>query len=214
MKEHIKEYTSQANQEPNKPETKETTITPVFSFFKRPITNSNPIKDITLIDAYKAITSDYYKLQTELANQGYLTFLDTGDKKPYSQIKTSQFDYCTFSGTFSQRADKSLINHSGLYCLDSDHVHHARELINQIICIDDPYFEVELCFRSMSYFGVKWVISLKNPQPDQEHTTTYKGLQSYIKQKYNIETDNTSEVSRACFLSHDPKAFINPKYLI
>lgn len=187
--------------------------TPQFSLFNPPITNLIPCRDIGFCEVYKMITSDFYETSTADTNHKFLEYLETQNKKPYSHIKTSRFGYCTFSGTFSQRADNDLIHHSGLYCMDSDNVVHARALMDKITKMNDPYFEVELCFKSMSGFGVKWVISLRNSQVDQDHTTIYKGLQGYIKKTYGIETDNTTDVSRACFLSYDPKAYINPKYL-
>ena len=36
--------------------------------------------------------------------------------------KATHFDYCTFSGLFRKRSEKELIMHSGLICLDFDHV--------------------------------------------------------------------------------------------
>lgn len=44
------------------------------------------------------------------------------DKKEAKRYKSSAFDYATFSGTFATRNDKDLVAHSGLICIDFDHV--------------------------------------------------------------------------------------------
>ena len=37
-------------------------------------------------------------------------------------FKAANFDYCTFSGIFTVTNDKALVEHSGLLCLDFDHL--------------------------------------------------------------------------------------------
>ena len=44
------------------------------------------------------------------------------------RYKATHFDYCTFSGLFRKRNEKELIMHSGLMCLDFDHVEDIGEL--------------------------------------------------------------------------------------
>ena len=87
----------------------------IFSFFKEPVTNVIPYKDITLADAYRVITGMYYKRQT-------FNLRSISDKQQNRKYKSANFPYCTFSGTFTKRNESSLIRHSGLIAIDFDHL--------------------------------------------------------------------------------------------
>jgi hypothetical protein len=56
--------------------------------------------------------------------------------------------------------------HSGLLCLDFDHLNNVQILFEQLL--NDDYFETQLLFRSPSGDGLKWVISV-DADPS-EHT--------------------------------------------
>jgi len=171
-----------------------------FSFFKSPITNTIPHSQATLRQIYNAITGNYYKARTtHLRN---LT-----NPKEARIFKASNFDYCTFSGTFTTRNDKAIIKHSGLLCIDFDHLQNLSEIKNRLLA--DEYFETQLLFTSPSGNGLKWVISIDTGTAT--HSDYFAAVSNYIKQTYQIEVDKSGrDLSRACFLPHDPQAYINP----
>lgn len=174
-----------------------------FSFFKAPIRNTIPHKSISMLDAYHYIVGDYAKQRTEKLR-------NIKDPKQARQYKASTFDYCTFSGMFTTRNDKALINHSGLLCLDFDHLQSVDLLRNQLL--QDEYFETQLLFLSPSGDGLKWIISIDTNQTS--HGNYFVAVANYILQTYGIAVDKSGrDISRACFLPHDPQAFINPVYL-
>ena len=179
-----------------------------FSFFKAPVRNTIPHKSICLLDAYNYIVGDYAKQRTEKLR---------GIKEPKQarQYKASTFDYCTFSGMFQTRNDKALISHSGLLCIDFDHLQSVDLLRKQLL--QDEYFETQLLFVSPSGDGIKWIISISPPMGDLggfSHSNYFAAVANYILQTYGIEVDKSGrDISRACFLPHDPQAFINPIYL-
>ena len=86
-----------------------------FSFFRAPIRNLKPCRSANVVDIYKYITSDYAKERTEKLRA-------MTDKKEAKRFKAEAFDYACFSGTFATRNDKDLVEHSGLICIDFDHV--------------------------------------------------------------------------------------------
>lgn len=178
--------------------------TPKFSFFKAPVTNTKPHKSITIPDAFHYITGRYAKERTET-----LRSLKTARER--STYKAARFDYCTFSGIFSSRSDKMLVKHSGLLCIDFDHVKDIETLFARLL--KDEYFETQLLFRSPSGDGLKWVIPI-NVTDDNSHLKYFKSIEIYIKQTYGVEIDKSGkDISRACFLPYDPNAYINVKYL-
>ena len=86
-----------------------------FSFFRKPIQNIEPIRAVGIVDVYRYVIGHYAQPQTESLR----SMLSSPESKRY---KATHFDYCTFSGLFRKRNEKELIMHSGLMCLDFDHV--------------------------------------------------------------------------------------------
>ena len=175
----------------------------IFSFFHAPITNTKPSSIFTLLDAYHYIIGDTAKERTKKLRS-------LGDAKQLRMFKAANFDYCTFCGTFTTRTDKALINHSGLLCIDFDHLQKLDSLRSQLL--QDEYFDTQLLFRSPSGDGLKWVIEIDISQTS--HADYFRSVANYLFQTYGVEADKSGkDISRACFLPHDPNCFINPKYL-
>ncbi|MFV0390973.1 MAG: BT4734/BF3469 family protein [Paludibacteraceae bacterium] len=173
-----------------------------FSFFKAPVRNTIPHKSISLLDAYNYIVGEYAKQRTEKLRR-------IKDPKQARQFKASTFDYCTFSGMFQTRNDKALIRHSGLLCIDFDHLQSVDLLRKQLL--QDEYFETQLLFVSPSGDGIKWIIPIDTKQTT--HSNYFAAVANYIQQTYGVEVDKSGrDISRACFLPHDPQAYINPLY--
>ncbi len=174
-----------------------------FSFFKAPIRNTIPYKSISLLDAYNYIVGDYAKKRTQKLRS-------ITDPKQARQYKATNFDYCTFSGMFTTRNDKALVNHSGLLCVDFDHLQNVDLLRNQLL--QDEYFETQLLFVSPSGDGLKWIISINTVKAS--HSEFLAAVANYILQTYKVEVDKSGrDISRACFLPYDPQAFINSSNL-
>jgi len=178
-----------------------------FSFFKAPVRNTIPHKSISLLDAYNYIVGEYAKQRTEKLR-------GIKDPKQARQFKASTFDYCTFSGMFQTRNDKALISHSGLLCIDFDHLQNVDLLRKQLL--QDEYFETQLLFVSPSGDGIKWIIQISPPVGDLggfSHSNYFAAVANYILRTYGVEVDKSGrDISRACFLPHDPQAYINPLY--
>lgn len=177
--------------------------TALFSFFPAPIKNTIPVLKMTLADAYEYITGPTAVSRThELRSKT--------DIKEARKFKSEKFDYCTFSGLFSKRSDQALVQHSGLLCLDFDHLKNLEEVRQQLL--NDDYFETQLLFVSPSSNGLKWIIEIDISQTT--HADYFRAVANYLKQTYNIDVDQSGkDVSRACFLPYDPDCYINPKNL-
>jgi len=174
-----------------------------FSFFKAPIKNIIPHKTVSLVQVYNAITGEYYKQHTEKLR----SISDTVQARKY---KAANFDYCTFSGVFTARNDKSLITHSELMCIDFDHVQNTDTLRQALLA--DEYFDTQLLFVSPSGDGLKWIIEIDTRKAS--HGEYFASVANYILQTYSFEVDKSGkDISRACFLPFDPNAFINPLLL-
>ena len=177
--------------------------TALFSFFPAPIKNTIPVLKMTLADAYEYITGPTAVSRThELRSKT--------DIKEARKFKSEKFDYCTFSGLFSKRSDQALVQHSGLLCLDFDHLTNLEEVRQWLL--NDDYLETQLLFTSPSGNGLKWIVEIDLTKAS--HLDYFLGIQNYLKLTYNLEIDPSGkDICRACFLPHDPNCYINPNLL-
>lgn len=176
-----------------------------FSFFEAPIANLVPRANITLLDAYRAITTEYLKETTQK-----LRFISNEvDNRKY---KTSHFPYITPSGIFTKRDDNCIIEHSGYIAIDLDNLNDVEAVKMQLM--KDIYFETELIFISPNGNGIKWIISI-DVKGKYSHSDNFQAIRNYLKETYSLDADKSCKnVSRACFLCYDPTAWIHPKYLV
>lgn len=184
-----------------------------FSYFSRPITNTQPSMEYTLLDAYHYIIGGVSELATETCRS-----LPEDRRKVF---KKTHFDYCTFSGIFTGRNSENLVRHSMLFCFDFDHLQDVETTFGQLI--NDRYFETMLLFRSPSGDGLKWVVSMEqnylrrekyfpDDTPAKYHPIFFEAVKQYLFSTYQLEADGKcKDVARACFLPYDPQAYINPK---
>ncbi|MFW6257645.1 MAG: BT4734/BF3469 family protein [Prolixibacteraceae bacterium] len=177
-----------------------------FSFFLHPVTQTKkPHADITLSQVYQVINETYHKEITEQLRS-------ISDKKENRKFKALNFNYVTFSGTFSKRGAENLIQHSGFMVLDFDNLADVEAVKLQLL--KDPCFETQLLFISPNGNGLKWVIEI-DINGKYSHGQWFDAVRNYIKSTHGIEVDKSGrDVCRVCFISYDPTAYIHPKYLI
>ena len=175
------------------------TSVPRFSFYKAPVRNTIPYKHITLRDAYNYITGNYARDRTEALRL-------ISDIKEAREFKAKNFDYCTFSGTFSARKEDKLIKHSGLLCLDFDHVPDLEEFFQALK--SDRQLKTRLLFRSPSGDGLKWIVGIDLNKCD--HAQWFRAVANYVFKTYHVPVDQSGkDICRACFLPWDPNAFLS-----
>lgn len=109
-----------------------------------------------------------------------------------------------FSGTFTKRNDNSLLDHSGLICLDFDNYDSNKSLMearNEII--SSPY--VYACFVSPSGDGLKVIVKI--PKDSMNHRHYFRALQDHFNSDHFDVTGKN--LSRVCYESYDPIIYIN-----
>lgn len=174
-----------------------------LSYFNAPITNKVPSRTVTLAEVAQIIRSSQLGLQT----QKLRTIRQKDEARLY---KGCNFPYVTPSGVFSYCSDASLVNHSGLLCIDLDGVEDVDGLKQRLIA--DGHFCTVLAFRSPSGNGVKWVIVIDLATAD--HKTWFHAVRNYLLANYDSLTpkmvdSQCQNVSRACFLCYNPLVYVN-----
>lgn len=175
---------------------------PQCSFYAKPVRNVFPSKVLRLHEIFDLITGDTYKEMTQKLRA-------MSDPKEKRKFKANNFDYVTFSGTFKKRADSELITHSSLLTIDFDHLNNQSQLKEKLLT--DAYFDTEMLFTSPSGDGLKWIVRIDLNQCS--HDDYFNAIANYILNTYNIKVDASGkDCSRACFLVHDPEAFLHQRH--
>ena len=153
-----------------------------------------------VVDVYERIRDGYPELIDKVTSLRAME----DDNPAYSSLKNS-LRAIMFNGTFNERNDNGLIEHSGLCILDfddypSDEVMEAeRERLKAC-----PF--TFILFVSPSGKGLKCVIKIP-PSDKFTHKRRFKAFQEYIDSDYFDAS--SCNVSRVCFESYDPTAYIN-----
>lgn len=109
-----------------------------------------------------------------------------------------QLSAISFSGKFSKRGDKNLIEHSGLICLDFDHLTDIERTKSELIL--HPY--IFACWVSPSGHGLKALVKISDTENHKGHFDALKNIFPEIDPKCR-------NVERLCFESFDPEIYIN-----
>ena len=115
------------------------------------------------------------------------------NKAERNELKKKLPSIC-FSGKFSKRADNSLLEHSGLICLDFDGYAKQRDMIqDKEKMMKDKY---TFCvFISPSGNGLK--VLVKIPNDAENHIKYFQSLENYYNSNH---FDTTSKnISRVCY---------------
>lgn len=190
------------------------TIVNKFSFYYAPVREVRYGKEADIYGIYRYISEPRYaKRQTD-------TLRAIANEEERKLFKSNHFAYCLFSGTFgANRRNDGLQHHSGLLCLDFDHLKDIETAKRQLL--SDPYFETLLLFVSPSGSGLKWVIPIGNDlapithekeEALRAHDLWFQAVANYLQATYGITADTACRnVARACFLPHDPDCYIAPR---
>jgi len=124
--------------------------------------------------------------------------------KPERQELKKGLPAICFSGTFNKRTDISLIEHSGLICLDFDGYTKQKELLQDKESLSKNKYVFSV-FISPSGNGLK--VLVKIPADAENHTMYFNSLEKYFNSAYFDKT--SKNLSRVCYESYDPLIAIN-----
>lgn len=138
------------------------------------------------------------------ANKDLVKRIRAESKKPERNELKKQLPAICFSGKFTKRADASLMQHSGLICLDFDGYQKQKDLLSDKETLSKNKY-VYSVFISPSGDGLK--VLVKIPADPENHVNYFNSLQKFFNSPY---FDTTSKnISRVCYESYDPLVHIN-----
>ncbi len=157
------------------------------------VPNGNPKDVFKVLSDIKSGTYKHQISELRLEN----------DPEKKKQLK-KRLPNVTFGGVFSQRGNNTLKQHSGLACLDFDHV---GNLINLAIDINSDKYTFA-SFISPSGNGLKVLVKIPLVDNDSDYKDYYLELIKYYS-KYHTLDNGTKDIARATFLSYDSNLYIN-----
>ena len=161
--------------------------------------------DTTLAAVFAEITGPKHQALIEKIRATYADTLPSGRKAAKESIGTLKrgLPAVMFSGQFSARRAAGLVAHSGLIVADLDELGPDLEHVAQL-AKDDPH--AVACFRSPSGDGLK-IVYRCDPS---DHAAAFRSMDAHVVSRYSIAPDPSGkDVSRLCFLSHDPDVVAN-----
>ncbi len=128
---------------------------------------------------------------------------EAGDIDRASELKRN-LPAVMFSGQFSRRSSKNITSHSGLICMDVDKIDAPAKKVDEMRF--DPH--IVAAFVSPSGNGLKAIFAI--PSDIEKHRDAFESAKRYLS-TYGLEADESGkDVSRLCFLSHDPEIHYAP----
>ena len=185
---------------------------PRFSYFDGPISNTTPRPGPMTVHNLHSIVTDPPKRLKDLSGVVRAEY-ETHGKSPRYDEQKKRLDYFAVGGIFGARADKSVFEESGLLVLDLDKMHGgAAQAKDQILSDEHLSHAVALIFVSPSGDGLKVLLAA---DAKYDRLTNYRRIDGHLRSRYAWGTTldkKTADLSRACFVCHDPKAYINTAY--
>ena len=131
------------------------------------------------------------------------------DPEAYDKLK-KRLPAAAWSGTFTQRSSKYLIDHSGYVVLDIDDTLDVGGVLADFAL--NPH--IRFAFISPSARGVKPIIPVSPiPTTPEEHKIAFQAVleefEEYVTRDPKM-LPKQSDVARLCFLAHDPQPLENP----
>jgi hypothetical protein len=145
------------------------------------------------------------RIRKGAANDLVKRIRNLSEKAERDLLKKGLLSIC-WSGTFRRRADNHLIDHSGLVCIDFDHVKDMDAFRERLVA--DPFTHV--LFTSPSGDGLKVVVRIP------ANGRTHKGSFQALMEHYNVDEfdPKNGNLSRVCYESSDPDIYYNPSSTI
>lgn len=171
-----------------------------ISYYNRVHDISNPLT-VAIRNLFISIQNGTYKADAERIRK-------VRDREKQSELKKKILEGFTISGTFTERTDTGLVEHSGMIALDIDKLSDDSIEQARTKCIGDPH--TVSVFRSVSGNGLCVIFRIPKAADKDEHIRIWQAIDSYMKEKHGILIDTAAKnVSRLRFVSYDPDIYVN-----
>lgn len=171
---------------------------------------SDVLQPITLDELFLHLTNPDALFKQRIEQ---LRIVRTMDAKRYAALKRElpYFVCATFNPAIRKTDNFAHISH---FVIDIDHITDKGLDLPQLRNLLYADSRVVMGFLSPSQDGIKLIFQFKERCYDAgQFSLFYKDFVKHFSEQYHLEQvldTRTSDVTRACFLSHDPHAHYNP----
>lgn len=174
-----------------------------------------PMDNLPLFEILEQIKSHKYAQKIDKARKLYNAWkaatkgelTKCTEAVAYSNFKKTLPAFTT-SGVFKKRAAQGLEKHSGFIMIDLDKLCIKTAKIRETLKLD-PY--VAFILLSPSGEGLKLGVRIHG----NDHEKSFEALKVYFDREYQLGVDPSGkDVSRLCFVSHDPELWINDQAIL
>ncbi|MFK7808365.1 MAG: BT4734/BF3469 family protein [Saprospiraceae bacterium] len=134
--------------------------------------------------------------------------IEQGDKEAADKLKKGLLAF-TVSGAFSGgRRMEFLQVYNPFVILDIDKL--EVDSVNTLLDKINKIVFTRASFISPSGRGIKIIVAVNSEQ--EEHWLAYKKVVDFYEKKLDVEIDKSGkDITRLCFMSHDPSAYFDPE---
>jgi len=168
-----------------------------ISLFNR-VVSPCPAESISVDHFFNCIQVGVWRLNIEKIRAQACSPEAKGDLK---LVKKELLKAVTPSGTFTKRKNSELAKHSGILCLDFDHIGEGLPEAKSRISSDK---HTAACFVSPSGNGLKVFVKIEG-----DHRACFELAKSHYKGLGYSVDDSCKEVSRLCYVSYDPDIYVS-----
>lgn len=134
------------------------------------------------------------------------------DKQEYKELKR-QLPMFTGSGIFRYRNDNpdNLVEYSNLLVIDFDHFHDYHKVVDfrKLLIQYADSLHIYSLWISPSKDGIKALMMHDNENPDYHYNLFFQ-VKKNLYSKIEEFDMNCSDITRTCFICHDPDIWVNP----
>lgn len=169
------------------------------------------LKEITIFRNIKETSTPFYRSVEKVlerikdgSSKDLVKRIRSEKNKTTRQEMKKELPALCFSGKFTKRNDESIVEHSGLICLDFDGYEKQKELLEEKEKLTKNNY-VYSVFVSPSGNGLK--VLIKIPQDIDHHVDYFNSLKKHFNSQYFDVT--SKNISRVCYESYDPLIYVN-----
>ncbi len=155
--------------------------------------------DLRLREEITEIRDEYWRVMAATNNDRKAAKKAVGNRK-------KRLPGVMWLGTFAHRKQDALLQHSGLLCADLDEL--GRDKVAEVRVKVQSSLYLWALFVSPTGDGLKAIFRV--PADAKKHKASFRAMEKHVRELTGLQIDEAcSDVSRLCFLSHDPDAYLN-----
>jgi len=162
---------------------------------------------VSLLSVINAIKSGRWKYRVEEVRS--MPFSTKAEKDARAAVK-KHLPAVIFSGVFEERIDAACVHYNHVVVVDVDDISKRKLPVLKSDIEKEPW--VIAYFEGVTK-GIKILVAVDSPA-EMHRDHAFVQIEEYFLNRYNVKIDRSCKnLSRLCFVSYDPKAWIAEQFV-